>query len=108
MRIVSPNRTRRAPRRGFTLIETSVAMMIIATAVTAMCELLTTGTAVNVSANELTTGVNLANSIHELAIGLPFNDPGCAVVGPYHDVWDLDGTTFSPGPRSSVARNASV
>jgi hypothetical protein len=71
-------------------------MVILATAVAAMCELLTAGTAVNVSGNELTTGVNLAGSIHELAIELPFSDPGHPVVGPYHDIWDLDGAAFSP------------
>ena len=97
MRIVpSPNRTGRTRRRGFTLIETSVAIVIIATAVTAMCELLTTGTAVNVAGNELTTGVNLAGSIHEMAIGLPFNDSRQTFVGQYRDIWDLDGAMFSP------------
>ena len=73
-----------------------MAQIIIGLAVTAMCQLLATGTESNAAATELSTGVNLANNIHELAVGLPFNDPGHAVIGTYHSVWDINGLTFSP------------
>lgn len=87
---------RSTPRRALSLIETMVAMVIITIAITAMCELLVAGTSANVSGNELTTAVNLAGTIHEIAIGLPLSHSGQAVIGPWHDVWDLNGLKFSP------------
>ncbi|HWE02072.1 MAG TPA: hypothetical protein VG326_06640 [Tepidisphaeraceae bacterium] len=73
-----------------------MAQVIVAFAVTAMCELLAGGTAANAGAGELTAAVHLADNIHEIAVGLPFFDGGDAVVGAWHDVWDLDGLKFSP------------
>ena len=89
---------RRAQRRGraFAMIEVAIAQVIVAVAITAMCHLLATGTAANSAAAEMTIALNLADNIHELARGLPFSDTGQPVVGPWHDVWDLDGQSFSP------------
>ncbi|HZL37821.1 MAG TPA: hypothetical protein VFC78_21060 [Tepidisphaeraceae bacterium] len=84
------------PRRGFTLLETAMAQVIIGVAITAMCQLLATGTKSNQAATELSTGVNLANNIHEIAVGLPYADGGGPVEGSYHDIWNLDGQTFTP------------
>ena len=86
----SPRPRRRAMRRGFTLIETATAMIIISVAVVAMCGLLAAGTNANISGNEMTTAVNLAGTIHEIAVGLPLSDGGKPVIGPYRCVrWDL-------------------
>src|SRR4051812_13484267 len=92
----SPIRRARRASRGFTLMETALAQIIIGVGVTAMCELLATGTSSNIAANELTTAVNLANNVHEMAVGLPFADGGSAVIGSYHKIWDLNNVTFSP------------
>ena len=73
-----------------------MAMVIMTVAITALCELLAAGTTANISGNELTTAVNQANTIHEQAIGLPLSHSRDAVIGPWHDVWDLNGQTFSP------------
>jgi Tfp pilus assembly protein PilV len=64
--------TTRSPhafRRGFTLIEAALAILIIGVGVTALLELLTAGTMSNSAGTELTTAINLANNIHEITIG---------------------------------------
>jgi prepilin-type N-terminal cleavage/methylation domain-containing protein len=100
MRVVpspTPGEGRRKPHRcAFTLIETMAAMVIISVAITAMCELLAAGTRANVAGNELTTAVNLANTVHEIAIELAQPGRDAAVIGPWQNVWDLDGQNFSP------------
>src|SRR5882724_6798959 len=65
----------RAIRRGFTLIETAMAMMILGIAVAAMLQLLAAGSQSNLAGTELTTAVNLANNIKEISTGLSFTDP---------------------------------
>lgn len=102
MRFFKPIRSNRR-RRGFTLMETAMAQVIIGVAVTAMCELLTVGTDANTTATELSTGVNLANNIHEIALELPYADPGYAVVGSYHDIWNLNGQSFTPAIDANLS-----
>ena len=91
-------------RRGFTLMETALAMVIIGLAVASMLRLLATGTGSNIAGNELTVAVNLANNIHEIAIGLAFTDPNSPTststkesnLAAYNDIWDLNGTSLNP------------
>jgi prepilin-type N-terminal cleavage/methylation domain-containing protein len=105
----SPKPPGRGLRRGFTLIETTIAMLVISVGVVAMCGLLTAGTAANASGTELTTGVNLAGSVHEMALRLPLRQAREPDIGPYRTLWDLDGRTLSapaeasPVPASNLA-----
>lgn len=62
-------RSRGVPRRGFTLIEAALAILIVGVGVTALLELLAAGTMSNSAGTELTTAINLANNIHEITIG---------------------------------------
>lgn len=59
-------RTRR-PRHGFTLIEASLAIIIVGVGVLASAELLAVGTRANSEAHRLTTGLNLAANVREMA-----------------------------------------
>jgi prepilin-type N-terminal cleavage/methylation domain-containing protein len=77
-------RARRRAARGFTLIESATATIIIGISFTALLELLGTGTVCNNEATELTSALNLAGNIHEAAVRVP-----------YDDVFDLEGT-YSP------------
>jgi prepilin-type N-terminal cleavage/methylation domain-containing protein len=94
----------RKPRRGFTLIETAMAMVIIGIAIGATLQLLAAGTQCNIAGTELTTAVNLAKNIREVAGTLAFQDPnnptspttqkGNLVAA--NDIWDLDTVSQSP------------
>lgn len=96
--------TGRRGRKGFTLVETALAMVIVGTGVMALLELLAAGSMVNASGTTLTTAVNLANNIHEITIGLPFQNPTNPTSlakdsgGPtaYTYLWDMNGDTYSP------------
>lgn len=97
--------SRRAPRRGFTLIEAALATVIIGIGVVALLELLAAGSMSNATATEMTVAASLANNIHEISLGLPFTDPVNPTSastkesgGPtaYNDIWDLNGDTYSP------------
>lgn len=94
-----------AARRGFTLIEAALAMVIIGIGVVALLELMAAGTMSNSVGTELTTAASLANNIHEISMVLPFNDPANGAStstkeagGPtaYNDIWDMNGDTYSP------------
>src|SRR5688572_23339671 len=75
---------RHATRRGFTLIESAMATVIIGVAFTALLSLLAAGTVSNKEGTELTTAINLAGNIHEAAVRTG-----------YDEVFDLEGT-YSP------------
>ena len=101
--ITSHSRT--SKRRGFTLMETGLATIIIGVGVSALVQLLAKGTISNLDGADLTTAVNLANSIHELTYGLSFADPVTPThwgpetgetLATYNDVDDFDGQVFSP------------
>jgi prepilin-type N-terminal cleavage/methylation domain-containing protein len=91
-------------RRGFTLVETALAMVIVGVGVVSLLQLLAAGTMVNSGGTELTTAVNLANTIHEISISLPFQNPSSPTSlakdsgGPtaYTYLWDMNGDTYSP------------
>jgi prepilin-type N-terminal cleavage/methylation domain-containing protein len=95
-------------RRGFTLMETALATIIVGVGVMAIVELLAKGTQANNSSNDMTTAINLVKNVHEFGLKLAFTDPntptnwgidaGENVNDPttYNDVNDMDGRTFSP------------
>ena len=63
----SRTRGARRWRRGFTLIEAALTIVIVGTAIVATAELLSVGTVANGDAHRLTTGMNLASNIREFA-----------------------------------------
>jgi prepilin-type N-terminal cleavage/methylation domain-containing protein len=94
----------RRARRGFTLIEASLTMVIIGVAVAAMMQLLAAGTQSNIASNELTTAINLANNIREASTNLAYTDPtnptspntqAGGSPSTFNDIWDLKGS-FTP------------
>jgi prepilin-type N-terminal cleavage/methylation domain-containing protein len=102
MRYLVPQTSR---RRGFTLIETSMAMVIIGVALSAVLQLLAAGTSSNLAGKEMSTALNLANNIREFAAGLAYQDPanptspntrGTLSPTAYNDIWDLDTGNFTP------------
>jgi prepilin-type N-terminal cleavage/methylation domain-containing protein len=78
-------RTRSLQRRGFTLIEASLVIVIIGVAVTAMLELLATGTASNSDATSRTTALTIARAARERAL-----------TQTYAQVIALNGSSYSP------------
>jgi len=61
-------------RRGFTLLEASLATMIVGVAFVAVLQLLATGTVANVDSANLTTAVNLARNLRELTLQSPYTN----------------------------------
>src|SRR5262245_53309678 len=96
------------PRRpnAFTLIEVSLAMVIVGVGILAMMQLLAVCTTQNRAGAEITTATLLAENIRETMAGLPLTDPifghgtfgaesGQSLAG-FDDVDDFDGQTFNP------------
>jgi prepilin-type N-terminal cleavage/methylation domain-containing protein len=69
----APRRARFA-RRGFTLIEASLATLVIGVAFVATLQLIASGTVTNVQATSLTTGMNLARGMNEYLLQQKFSD----------------------------------
>jgi len=91
----------RRSRRGFTLIESAMAMVIIGVAVGAMLQLIAAGTQVNIAGSELATAINLGKNIKEFSQTLTYKDATGATtrpssIGLSSDIWDMDGFTVSP------------
>jgi prepilin-type N-terminal cleavage/methylation domain-containing protein len=92
------------PRRGFTLIEAAMAMVIIGLAVGSMLQLLAAGTQSNMAGGEMTTAINLTKNIREISSGLSFTDPNTPGstntnrnnLAQANDIWDLDGLSLNP------------
>jgi Tfp pilus assembly protein PilV len=99
-----PKTPRRIVRRGFTLVEAALAMVIVGTGVMALLQLIASGTMINASGANLTTAVNLANNVHEISLGLPLQNssnslPISKESGPptgYTRLWSMNGDTYSP------------
>ena len=116
-------RSRRAGRRGFTLIETALAVIIIGVGVLAMIDAQNAFTLSNRWSSRAATASYLAGEIRELTRHLPKHDPvtglevnggvltgwgpesGEVTVFDYNDLDDFDGARFGdggdlPGPVS--------
>lgn len=79
-------RTRPTSRRhGFSLVEATLAIVIVGVAVTTSAHLLAVGTKTNADAHRLTTGLHLAVSLRELAYGKTVDE-----------LLVYDGQTLSP------------
>jgi Tfp pilus assembly protein PilV len=99
------NKLTQSPRRGFSLLETGLATIVIGVGVTAIVQLLAKGTISNLNGADLTTAVNLANNIHELTYGLTLVDPNNPnnwgpetgeTLATYSHLDCFNGQTFSP------------
>lgn len=107
-------------RRGFTLIESALAAVIVGVALVASFQLFAACTQQNATSTRMTTAMMLAENVHEAMIGLMFSDPGTgtATFGPetaetldkFDDVDDFNGPSPGPGmtlnPPVDSRRNA--
>jgi type II secretory pathway pseudopilin PulG len=105
-----------AAARGFTLIEATLAVTIVAFGFLATMELFAACTVQNQRSAQLTIAQMLCTNVQELTTGLPFKDPyyATATFGPeagesqltFNDVDDFDGFTVTPpydSTRSQIA-----
>jgi prepilin-type N-terminal cleavage/methylation domain-containing protein len=102
-----PGNVRRGrARSGFTLIECSLAMVIIGVGVVSSVRLFSACSQENRTSNQMTTAMLLTSHIREAMVGLSFNDPisgqnnfgyesGETLPG-FNDIDDFDGQTFNP------------
>src|SRR5690349_710230 len=67
-----PRRARNRRRGGFTLIEASLATVIIGVGFLSTLTLIAAGTRANLQGAEMSTGVNLARSMREMALQRPY------------------------------------
>jgi len=84
-----PRAARSRARRGFTLIEASLATIVVGVAFVAALQLIATGTVVNVEATTLTSGMNVARGVNEYLLQKKFAE-----------LKGFNGTTWNP-PRDS-------
>jgi hypothetical protein len=93
-------------RTGFTLMEASLATIIVGVGILAMVKLVVACTTANDLAKQMTTAMLLTDHIQEAMSGLPFNDPYLVntYFGPepgetlatFNDVDDFDGSNINP------------
>lgn len=110
MRLRRP-RSQPTPRRGFTLLETALAMIIVMVGVVAMVEAHSAMIRANAWSSQEATATYLANEIRERMRVLPRHDPVSglsATAGPgaetnevtvadFDDIDDYNGVSFGPG-----------
>ena len=100
-------RARQRPKkRGFTLVEVAVAIVIVGTGSVALMQLAMTCTMQNRAAADTTSAAMLAQHVQEMLALLPISDPAYGptsfglepgeTVATADDVDDFDGVTFSP------------
>ncbi len=100
---MNPHKQIRRPTRGFTLVEASLAIVIVGVAVIGMMQLMAAGSMSNARANDLTTAMNLSNNVREMCQRLPFAKstttvwgmPASTTVQTCTEVQHLDGATMS-------------
>jgi type II secretory pathway pseudopilin PulG len=93
-------------RRAFTLLETSLATLIVGLTVLSIVKLITAVTTQNFYAQKTTTAMMLTGNLRELFASLPFNDPfygthlgpntGETSVALYNDVQDFNNFSANP------------
>jgi type II secretory pathway pseudopilin PulG len=90
---------------GFTLIEASLALIIVGTGVLGMLQLFSSVSEQNMMNQRATTGMYLAQNINEVIAGVSFGDPDTALTtfGPegealddFNDVDDFDNLAINP------------
>ena len=99
---------RRGParRRGFTLPEASLAVLIVGIGFLAVMELFSACTMENGRSTQVTTAQLLVSNIQEMTANVAFKDPYYATstwgaeqlesLATYNDIDDFDGLTFNP------------
>jgi prepilin-type N-terminal cleavage/methylation domain-containing protein len=102
--VIGPKRD--LSHRGFTLIEASLAMVIVGIGIVSAVRLFAACTQENRGSVGMTTATLLANHVREAMNGLSFDDPGTATTtfGPeggetlatYDDLDDFNAQTFNP------------
>jgi prepilin-type N-terminal cleavage/methylation domain-containing protein len=102
-----------ARRRGFTLVEVAVAIVIVGTGSVALMGLTSACTTQNRAAADTTTAAMLAQHVQEMLAELPLSDPTLGTtnfgretgetVATSDDVDDFNGVTFAPPVDSSRA-----
>src|SRR5262245_59999699 len=88
-------RSRSPKSRGFTLIEASLATVIVGVGVVAMLELIAAGTRVNVDGTERTTAINMAKNVREYALKLTFAQQAALGGSQWSPPIDSRGTVVS-------------
>lgn len=88
-------RPKASKTRGFTLIEASLATVIIGVGVVAMLELIAAGTRVNVDGTQRTTAANLAKNVREYSLKLNFAQVSAMGGAQWTPPIDSRGTTMS-------------
>ena len=106
-------RPRITPRRGFTLVEVAIAIVIVGTGSVALLGLTAACTTQNRAAADMTTAAMLAQHVQEMLAELPVSDPTLGTttfgreagetVATSDDVDDFNGVTFEPPVDSSRA-----
>jgi len=102
----TPRPSRSSFSRGFTLIETAMATVIVGVGIFGMMSLFAACTNQNRESSEMTVAIMLANNVQEAMANMPFNDPvwGRATFGPetgevlatWNDIDDFEGQTLNP------------
>lgn len=101
---VSPRAKGLRRLRGFTLIETALATVIVGVGVLGMMQLLSVCTQQNRGGAQTTTAIYLAQCVQEMLADLPFNDPSGAGFGleenggilTWDDIDDFHGLSTTP------------
>jgi type II secretory pathway pseudopilin PulG len=106
MKRVAIHSDARRPRGGFTLIEATLATLIVGLGVLSMMQLFTACTRQNRAAFDMTTAMLLAQNIQETMADLEFTDPaygktyfgpeGSQTLATYDDIDDFNAQTFNP------------